>query len=126
MRAVRAFSGEFWRGLLAAFLFIAFSVFVLSNAKAAQCRASYYGFESGTRTANGERFRPNGLSIALPFRPRGERYRVCLRGRCVVVRHNDLGPARFTHRCADLSFGAAKALGFLRAGTAIVTIERAP
>ena len=92
---------------------------------AERCRASWYGRESGSRTATGERFDPDGLSIALPFRPRNERYRVCYRGRCIIVRHNDLGPARWTHRCADLSRGAARVLGFDRAGTAIVEIERA-
>ncbi|QXX74212.1 Endolytic peptidoglycan transglycosylase RlpA [Methylovirgula sp. HY1] len=118
---------EFWRGLLVLVIFILFAILVLASARAdatARCRASWYGLESGHRTANGERFRPNGLSIALPFTPHGERYRVCLRGRCVVVRHNDLGPARWTRRCADLSRGGARALGFERAGTALVEIER--
>jgi rare lipoprotein A len=104
-------------------LFLAFAFFVITHARAETCRASYYGHESGKRTANGERFNPDGLSIALRSRPRGERYRVTYRGRSVVVRHNDFGPA-IRSRCADLSLGAARALGLVRPGTGLITIER--
>jgi rare lipoprotein A (peptidoglycan hydrolase) len=38
-----------------------------------------------------------------------------------LVRINDLGPAKWTHRLIDLTPAAAKALGF--AGLARVTIE---
>jgi rare lipoprotein A len=104
-------------------LFLALAFFVITHAKAETCRASYYGFESGKRTANGERFNPNGLTIALRSPPRGERYRVTYRGRSVIVRHNDFGPAIRT-RCADLSLGAARALGLVRPGIGLITIER--
>ena len=103
------------------------TVLCLALAPAARgetCRASWYGAESGRTTANGERFRPDGFSIALRSRPRGELYRVTYHGRSVIVRHNDFGPAPWTGRCADLSRGAARALGFEGAGTALVTIER--
>ncbi len=122
MTRVRA---EMLRGIAVVLAALILCVMVLAAHAAERCRASWYGFESGTRTANGERFRPNALSIALPFRPRGEHYRVTYHGRSVIVRHNDFGPAKWTHRCADLSRGAARALGFERAGTAIVEIERA-
>lgn len=85
--------------------------------------ASYYGFESGNRTANGERFRPNGLTAAHRTLPFGTRLRVCYRG-CVVVRINDRGPAKWTRRSLDLSRGAARAIGMLRVGVARVQVER--
>lgn len=85
--------------------------------------ASYYGFESGNRTANGERFRPNGLTAAHRTLPFGTRLRVCYHG-CVVVRINDRGPARWTRRSLDLSRGAARAIGMLRVGVARVRVER--
>ena len=66
------------------------------------CRASYYGPESGSRTANGERFRPDGISAAHRSLPFGTRVRVTYRGRSVVVRINDRGPAKWTGRCIDL------------------------
>lgn len=86
-------------------------------------RASYYGSESGSRTASGERFRPNGLTAAHRKLPFGTRLRVCLMGRCVVVRINDRGP--FIHgRSLDLSKGAAARIGMLRVGVASVQVER--
>jgi rare lipoprotein A len=72
--------------------------------------ASWYG--SGYRTANGERFNPNGLTAAHRSLPFGTRVRVENRrtGRSVVVRINDRGP--FVHgRIIDLSKGSARALG---------------
>lgn len=87
-------------------------------------RASYYGAESGQRTASGERFNPNGLTAAHRTLPFGTRLRVCYRGACTVVRISDRGPARWTHRQLDLSKGAARAIGMLHVGVATVTVER--
>lgn len=99
--------------------------FVSTRCHAAETmRASYYGSESGSRTANGERFRPSGLTAAHRTLPFGTRLRVCHRGRCVVVRVNDRGPARWTHRSLDLSRGAAAQIGMLRVGVALVQVER--
>jgi hypothetical protein len=86
--------------------------------------ASYYGAESGHRTASGERFRPEGLTAAHRTLPFGTRLRVCYRGACVVVRVTDRGPAKWTHRSLDLSKGAAQAIGMLRVGVARVTVEK--
>lgn len=94
----------------------------VQGASALECRASWYGGESGSHTANGARFRPMGLTVALPHRRFGGRYRVCYHG-CTVVTHTDLGPAHWTHRCADLSKGAAAAIGMLGAGVATISIE---
>lgn len=86
-------------------------------------RASYYGAESGRRTASGEAFRPNGLTAAHRTLPFGTRLRVCYHG-CVVVRVTDRGPAAWTGRSLDLSRGAAAAVGMLGVGVANVEVER--
>lgn len=85
--------------------------------------ASYYGFESGTRTASGERFDPHGLTCAHRSLPFGSRLRVTYRGRSVVCRVNDRGPFK-PGRTIDLSLGAARAIGLTAAGVGPVTIER--
>lgn len=94
------------------------------SAHAEKMRASYYGSESGNRTASGERFRPSGLTAAHRTLPFGTVLRVCLAGRCVVVRVSDRGPAKWTGRSLDLSKGAAAAIGMLRVGVASVEVER--
>jgi rare lipoprotein A len=82
--------------------------------------ASWYG--SGYRTANGERFNPNGMTAAhrsLPFgtRVRVENHRT---GRSVIVRINDRGPF-VRGRIIDLSRGSARALGV--SGTSYVSLH---
>ena len=84
--------------------------------------ASYYGSESGNRTANGERFNPHGLTAAHRTLPFGTRLRVCYHG-CVVVRVNDRGPF-IRGRQLDLSRGAAARIGMLGRGVARVQVER--
>lgn len=77
----------------------------------AQCgTASWY--HEGTRTANGERYRPDGVSAAhrtLPFGTRVE-VRNQRTGRSVVVRINDRGPF-IRGRIIDLSRGARRIIG---------------
>ncbi|TXN69279.1 septal ring lytic transglycosylase RlpA family protein [Methylobacterium sp. WL18] len=82
--------------------------------------ASWYG--SGHRTANGERFNPNGLTAAHRSLPFGTRVRVENRrtGRTVVVRINDRGPF-VRGRIIDLSRGSARALGM--GGTSYVSLQ---
>lgn len=55
-------------------------------------KASYY--KHGTRTANGERFNPSGLTAAHRTLRFGTRVRVTnlKNGRSVIVRINDRGP----------------------------------
>jgi rare lipoprotein A len=84
--------------------------------------ASYYGAESGRRTASGETFHPNGLTAAHRTLPFGTRLRVCYRG-CVVVRVSDRGPY-VRGRSLDLSAGAAARIGMLGVGVARVQVER--
>jgi rare lipoprotein A len=97
---------------------------VLTGAACAgQCRASWYGGGEylNRHTANGERFNPRALTAAHRSLPFGTRIRVTYRGKSVVVRINDRGPARYTGRCLDLSRAAADAIGMRRAGVGNVT-----
>lgn len=73
--------------------------------------ATYYGRESGPRTANGERFNPGGMTAAHRTLPFGTMVSVTNphTGRSVTVRINDRGPA--TRAEIDLSSGAAAAIG---------------
>jgi rare lipoprotein A len=82
--------------------------------------ASYYGNESGSRTASGERFNQNAMTCAHRSLPFGTKLRVSTGGRSVVVTVNDRGPF-VRGRVLDLSKGAARALGM--DGLARVTAE---
>ena len=84
--------------------------------------ASWY--KMGKVTANGERFKPNGLTAAHRFLPFGTRVRVTnLRnGRKVTVRINDRGPF-IKGRIIDLAFGAARKIGLHRSGVTRVKLE---
>ncbi len=88
-------------------------------------RASYYHSRfHGSRTASGERYDETRLTAAHRTLPFGTRVRVTNldNGRSVVVTIVDRGP--FTRgRVIDVSRRAARKLGFLRDGTARVTLE---
>lgn len=84
------------------------------------CRASYYS--TGYRTANGERYNPDGLTAAHKTLPFNTMLRVTNKanGRSVDVRINDRGP--FVHnRCIDLSRGAMEAIGGISSG--VITVD---
>lgn len=84
--------------------------------------ASWYGNESGNRTANGEHFNPKALTAAHRHFPFGSHVKVTnLRNhKSVVVRINDRGP--FSRgRIIDLSKNAAKSIGMN--GTQLVSLE---
>ena len=84
--------------------------------------ASWYGSESGNRTAMGTHFVPHGLTAAHRTLPLPTKIRVTNlhNGRHVDVVVNDRGP--FKHdRIIDLSKGAAKKIGLQ--GLAKVKIE---
>lgn len=87
--------------------------------------ASWYGpgFH-GRATASGERYDQNELTAAHRTWPLGTPVRVTHldSGRSVVVRINDRGPF-VDDREIDLSYGAARKLGMVRAGTARVRLE---
>lgn len=108
---------------LVVFILLALALCVAVPAIGAETmRASYYGSESGSRTASGERFRPNAMTAAHRKLPFGTRLRVCYRG-CVVVRVTDRGPY-IRGRQLDLSKGAARAVGLTAVGVANVTVNK--
>jgi rare lipoprotein A len=82
--------------------------------------ASYYGSESGSRTASGAHFNQNAMTCAHRSLPFGTQLRVSSGGRSVIVTVNDRGPF-VRGRVLDLSKGAARALGM--GGLARVTAE---
>ncbi|HET6525954.1 septal ring lytic transglycosylase RlpA family protein [Sphingopyxis sp.] len=87
--------------------------------------ASWYGSESGNRTANGEKFRPGWITAAHTTLPLPTYVEVTAldSGRRIIVRVNDRGPfAR--GRLIDLSRGAAEQLGMKAQGHAPVRVRR--
>lgn len=90
---------------------IVFAATLLLSGMKAHCEtlvASYYSY--GTKTANGERFRPDGLTAAHKTLPFGTKLLLKLDKKRVWVRVNDRGPF-IRGRSLDLSRGAATALG---------------
>jgi rare lipoprotein A len=78
----------------------------------------------GSRTANGERFNPDGLTAAHKTLPFGTLLRVSNPddNRSIVVRVNDRGP--FTKGVdLDISRGGAQQLGIIKKGRAKVFVE---
>jgi rare lipoprotein A len=84
--------------------------------------ASYYGNESGSRTASGQRFNQSAMTCAHRSLPFGTKLRVTHGGQSVVVTVNDRGPF-VRGRVLDLSTGAARAIGLTGAGVGRVTAE---
>ena len=104
---------------------LAAAVLLWAASIAHACPASWYGAAHQGRTmANGKPFNMHALTAAHRTYPFGTRLRVTYRGRSVVVTVTDRGPASSTGRCIDLSYGAAQALGMVRAGVGNVTITR--
>jgi len=107
------------------------SVFVLSFAVAGDGHAfsrkqsgvaSVYSFESGSKTASGQRLNPRALTAAHRSLRFGTKVRVTntRNGRSVVVTINDRGPF-IRGRIIDLTPAGARALGF--SGLTRVTVE---
>jgi peptidoglycan lytic transglycosylase len=84
--------------------------------------ASYYGNESGSRTASGQRMNASAMTAAHRNLPFGTKLRVTHGGQSVVVTVNDRGPF-IRGRVLDLSTGAARAIGLTRAGVGRVVAE---
>ena len=81
--------------------------------------ASFYGNESGSKTASGQRFNQNAMTAAHRSLPFGTKLRVT---QSVVVTINDRGPF-IRGRVLDLSTGAARAIGLTSRGVGRVTAE---
>jgi rare lipoprotein A len=87
-------------------------------------KASWYGAEGGSRTANGERYNPRGLTAAHRTLAFGTKVRVTSlkTGKTVIVRINDRGPFS-GHRIIDVSAGAAEIIGIKHDGVGEVRVE---
>jgi rare lipoprotein A len=83
--------------------------------------ASYYGSESGSRTASGQRFNQNAMTAAHRTLPFGTKLRVTHGDRSVVVTINDRGPF-IRGRILDLSKGAARAIGLPGVGRVVAEV----
>ena len=77
--------------------------------------ASWYGTESGSRTANGERFTGESYTAAHRTFPFGTKLKVTYQGKSVVVRVNDRGPG-IKSRQLDLAHAAARKIGLTKVG----------
>ena len=80
-------------------------------------------YSSGSGTASGEAFRPDGLTAAHKKLPFGTRVKITnpRTGATTIVKINDRGP--FTRgRDIDLSRGAARAIGLTSVGTVCAEI----
>jgi rare lipoprotein A len=87
--------------------------------------ASWYGTKfHGQATANGEAYDLYGMTAAHKTLPLPSYVRVSNldNGRSVILRVNDRGPF-YSDRIIDLSFAAAKKLGYAENGTARVKVE---
>jgi rare lipoprotein A len=87
--------------------------------------ASWYGEQfEGKQTASGERFEMRDFTAAHPSLPLGSFVKVTnLRnGKAVVVRINDRGPF-VDNRIIDVSYTAARALGFKERGVQRVRLD---
>lgn len=87
--------------------------------------ASWYGKEHrGNTTASGELFDLKGLTAAHRNLRMGTTVKVTnlANHRIILLRVNDRGPGN-SRRLIDISWAAAKQLGFLKAGLARVQVE---
>ncbi|MDQ6974992.1 MAG: septal ring lytic transglycosylase RlpA family protein [Mariprofundaceae bacterium] len=87
--------------------------------------ASWYGKDfHGKKTSNGEHYDMHALSAAHPTLPMGTKVRVTNleNGKSMVLRINDRGPF-VKERLIDLSYAAAKKIGYARKGTTRVRVQ---
>ena len=89
----------------------------VSNSKELNTSMVTSWYQSGTRTASGQRFNPNGNTAAHRTLPFGTKLKLTNpnNGRTVLVTVNDRGPfIRGTH--LDIARGAASKLDFINRG----------
>jgi len=92
-----------------------------------QGKASFYAKKFfGRKTASGERLHKDSLTCAHRTYPFGTMLKVYnpANGRSVIVRVTDRGPY-VRGRIIDLSWRAAKELGIISQGVAMVTVQKA-
>jgi len=81
-------------------------------------------YQMGTRTASGERYNPDGLTVAHKTYPFGTLLKLTNpdNNKTVIARVNDRGP--FAHgRDLDASRGTARELGFISKGVTDLKVE---
>ena len=118
---------EYYR-IVKLFLAIASTLFVAVpvSAQSQRGKASFYSKRAtGARTSSGERLHHDSLTCAHRTHPFGTLLKVTneSNGKWVVVRVTDRGP-RGRGRIIDLSHAAARELGILSQGVAMVKVER--
>ncbi len=114
--AARVAAGGFWREAHAAFSPSS------GSGRSFSGMASFYGNESGSKTASGQRFNQSAMTAAHRSLPFGTKLRVTHGDRSVVVTVNDRGPF-VRGRVLDLSTGAARAIGLTSAGVGRVVAQ---
>lgn len=88
-------------------------------------KIAYYGHKfAGRKTASGQRFNPNELTMAHKTLPFGSQVRVTnlKNNKSVMVRVNDRGPTT-PDRIGDLSLAAARKIGMVRSGVVEAKLE---
>jgi rare lipoprotein A len=96
-----------------------------ADASAETGKIAWYGNKfAGRRTASGERYNPEAMTVAHKSLPFGTWVLVTntANGKSVKLRVNDRGPTQ-ADRIADVSYAAARKLGFVRAGLTEARIE---
>jgi rare lipoprotein A len=94
-------------------------------------KIAWYGRKfSGRKTASGEAFNPEALTMAHKTLPFGTRVKITnpKNNKSVVVRVNDRGPTQ-ADRIGDVSYAAARKLGMLKPGVIeaeLVVVGSAP
>jgi rare lipoprotein A len=94
-------------------------------ADSTQGKVAHYGAKfNGRKTASGEVFNSNAMTMAHKTLPFGTRVKVtnAANGKSVVVRVNDRGPSS-PDRVGDLTTGAARKIGMTKAGVVNAKLE---
>jgi rare lipoprotein A len=97
----------------------------VAAADATQGKVAHYGAKfNGRKTASGEVFNSNAMTMAHKTLPFGTRVKVTnvANGKSVVVRVNDRGPST-PDRVGDLTTGAARKIGMTKAGVVEAKLE---
>lgn len=94
-------------------------------ATASEGKLAWYGRKfAGRKTASGERYNPDAMTMAHKDLPFGTQVRVTntRNKRSVVLRVNDRGPTQ-ADRIGDVSQAAARRLGMMRSGVIDARVE---
>lgn len=117
-----------WHSVFVLSILLSFCSTEAKSQKVKDGKATYYsGKLYGRRMSNGEYYHPDSMTCAHRTLPFGTRILVTnpRNGNQVIVRVADRGPfAR--GRVIDLSYAAARELGFLSAGVAYMKLEVVP